>query len=98
MKIKVTTFTNVLDVRKYTALFQEKGLVEVVAFASINKERYFENFGFGENEFNELVNAGTTFGSKFKTIPRSWTKRTLAPATGCTWSIPTMNTQRLWIS
>ena len=70
MKIKIKTFTNMLNVRKYTALFQEKGLVEVVAFASINKERYFENFGFGENEFNELVNAGTTFGSKFKTIPR----------------------------
>ena len=28
-----------LDVRKNTALFQEKGLVEVVVFASINKER-----------------------------------------------------------
>ena len=65
MKIKITTFTNMLDVRKYTALFEENHLVEVVAFGSINRERYFQRFGFGENELNELVNAGTAFGSKF---------------------------------
>ena len=70
MKIKISTFTNMLDVRKYTALFQEKGLVEVVAFASIDMERYFARFGFGETELNEQVNIGTTFDSKFKTIPR----------------------------